>query len=70
MGVRSQLQARAALPPEETSDCTYRIGGWVCPIVGQDVMEKTILPMLGIEPQFLGRPARSLISISTACIQD
>ena len=31
-----------------------------------DVDDKRSLPLLGIEPRFLGRPARNIVSIQTA----
>jgi hypothetical protein len=39
--------------------------GWVGPRAGQDIGEKTPLPMPGIESRFLGRIARSLVAIPT-----
>jgi len=35
--------------------------GWarICDL---DAMEKTVLPLLGIDPRFLGRPVRSIVT--------
>jgi len=35
--------------------------GWA-PSCDLEAMEKTVLPMLGVDPRFLGRPVRSIVT--------
>jgi hypothetical protein len=58
--VNGQLQAHAALPPEERGPGSHWIGGWVGPGAGLDDVEKRkFLTLPGLELQPLSRPARS-----------
>jgi hypothetical protein len=61
----------ASLPgrftPEERSG-THWIGSWVGPRAGLDVWRRENLPLPGIEPRFLGSPARNLANIPTALV--
>jgi hypothetical protein len=49
--------------PGVTAPGTHTIGCWMAPSAGLDHVEKNLLPLLGIEPRLLGRPARRLVSI-------
>jgi hypothetical protein len=59
MGVSCQLHIPATLPVVKAG--AHSVGGWVDLRAGQDVMEKNLFPLPGIEPRFLGRPARRLV---------
>jgi hypothetical protein len=59
--VSDQLHASAALPPGE--ELPVPVGyesGWAPEPVWAYGEEKNLFRLLGIEPQFLGRPAHSL----------
>jgi hypothetical protein len=49
--------------PSRFTPGTHLIREWVGPRAGLDVMEKIILPLPGIKPRLLGRPARSLLTM-------
>jgi hypothetical protein len=54
----------------EKAPGTHWIGGWVSPKTGLDDIEgRKILPLPGIEPHLLGRPAHSLVAIPTELSQ-
>jgi hypothetical protein len=60
MGMSGQLHVPAVYPPpRETGPGTHGIGHWMGPRCGQ------VLPLLGIEPGFLGSPTRSVVAIRT-----
>jgi hypothetical protein len=60
MEVSAQLHASTALLPGKEPPGTHWIGGWVDPRAGlDDVERRKIHPLLGLELQSLGRPARS-----------
>jgi hypothetical protein len=63
MEVGGQFHDPAALSPRETNPVTHCIGGWVGPRAGLDIVKKSILFLPEIEPQILGRSARSLVDI-------
>ena len=62
MTISSQLRAPASLPRGKDPG-TQRVGGWVGPIAGLDVLEKKSLPSDGIRTP--DRPDRSLVTIPT-----
>jgi hypothetical protein len=62
MEMYGQLHALLAL--SSGKQLPVRTGGWVGLRAGIDV-EKNILLLSRIEPQFLGRPTRSLVAIPT-----
>jgi hypothetical protein len=66
MEVSDQLHATSDLPQKNTSG-THCIGGLVDTRAVMDVtkIRKNVLPLSGIEPQFLGYPVRSLVAIPT-----
>jgi hypothetical protein len=43
MEVNDQLQALAALPPEESGTCMYWIGGWMGPRANLDAVTRRII---------------------------
>jgi hypothetical protein len=51
----------------EIAPGTQWIGGWVGPRAGLDVMEKrkNVSPLMQMEPSFLDRPVRSLVTMWT-----
>jgi hypothetical protein len=49
--------------PGETSTCTLCIRGWMGTKTGLNLTEQSLLPLLGIEPGILGRPADNLIAV-------
>jgi hypothetical protein len=66
MEVSGQLYATAALPLGKQVSITHCAGGWVGPKAGLHFIGKrSMLPLRGIKPGFLGRPARGLVAILT-----
>jgi hypothetical protein len=63
--VSGQIDGAAAIP---TYPLARRLGGPHYPL-GRCGDEKNILPLPGIEPQFLGRPVHSLVAIPTEISQ-
>jgi hypothetical protein len=61
LDVSSQRHARAALYPRERTASTHCTGGFMGPGAGLDTEArgKALSPLPRIEPQSLGRPARS-----------
>jgi hypothetical protein len=53
------------LYPRINSHRVRFIGNWMGPEARLGVMEKSLLPLPGIEPRFLDRPSRSLVAIPT-----
>jgi hypothetical protein len=51
--------------PGERAPGTHWIVSWVGLRTGLDVEKRKFLTLLGLEPRYLGRPARSLVAIST-----
>jgi hypothetical protein len=65
MDVSDQLHASAALPPGEEHPVPIGYeSGWAPEPVWTYGEKKNLFPLPGIEPQFLGRPARSLIFLA------
>jgi hypothetical protein len=59
MEMSGQVHALVALPPRKELPVPIGYGAG-CGHCGE---AKNLRPMLGIEPHFLGRPARSLVTI-------
>jgi hypothetical protein len=57
--------ALAALSPVECTPGNHWIGDWVGPGACLDAVKKYVLVCVGIRPRILGRPADSLVCIST-----
>ena len=62
MTISSHLHAPASLPPGKNPG-THRVGGWVGPTAGLDVLEEKSFASDGIRTP--DRPARSLVTIPT-----
>jgi hypothetical protein len=58
-------------PGRFTPGSTRWIGSWMGPTAGLDAMKemKNLLPLPVTEPRFLGRPARSLVAITSKLFQ-
>jgi hypothetical protein len=63
--VRGQLQTPETLPPGEINAGTQWAEGWVTPKNqwGSCGEEGVLLLLSEIEPKFIGRPTRSLVTI-------
>jgi hypothetical protein len=64
-----RFETRTFYPKEETQKRLYgshRVGGWMGQRVSLDALEKERdLSCTGIEPGFLGRTARSVVTVVT-----
>jgi hypothetical protein len=66
-GVKWSASRPCRVTPRKRAPCIHCTGDKVGPRSwsGRYREEKNLLPLPGIGPRFLGRPARSLIAIST-----
>jgi len=64
MDIHGQKHAKTAVP-HVTNSGTHRIGRWISPIAGLDILKKTrVLAPAGIRTP--NRPARSIVTILIA----
>jgi hypothetical protein len=49
----------------ETAPVIYRVEDWLGLRSGLEIMEQNLLPLPGMQPRLLGRPARSVVATST-----